>query len=72
MLRLILIALLLIVTIYLILWLKRRFWNRLTPQTKKQIITFGLLNIFNFLKLKWQIILIFSWKILKQLISKRK
>ncbi len=72
MLRLILIVLLLIVTVYLILWLKRRFWNRLTPQVKKQIITFGLLNIFNFLKLKWQIILMFSWQILKKLISKRK
>ena len=69
MIRLILYFIAFIVVIYLLLWLKEK-WNRLHPNTKKQILFLGMNGLFNFLRLKWQIILIAIWQIVKRLIRK--
>lgn len=65
MLRLIFYIILFILAIYLLLWLKAK-WNRLQPQTKKQIVSFGLLGLFRLLKYKWRTILSFLFRLLKK------
>lgn len=69
MIRLVLYAIVLIALIYILLWLKRK-WNKLHPNTKKQIMFLGMNGLFNFLRLKWQIILIALWQIIKRFIKK--
>jgi hypothetical protein len=69
MIRVILYFIAFIAILYLLLWLKSK-WDKLKPELKKQILYFGLLNLFNFLKLKWQIILAVLWQIVKRLMRK--
>jgi len=69
MIRLVLYFLAFIVVIYFIIWLKRK-WDKLHPNTKKQILFLGMNGLFNFLRLKWQIILIALWQIIKRLMRK--
>ena len=67
MLRLIFFLILFIAAIYFLMWLKNRF-NRLQPEAKKKLLSFGLSNVFNFLKNRWFWILTIAWKILKRFI----
>jgi len=66
---LILILLAFVAVVYLFLWLKSR-WDRLSPQHKKQIMFLGMNSLFNFLRLKWQVVLMVIWQILKRFIRK--
>jgi len=67
MLRLIFFLILFIAAIYFLMWLKSRF-NRLSPESKKKLLFFGLSNVFSFLKGRWFWILTIAWKILKRFI----
>jgi hypothetical protein len=69
MIRLVLYFIAFIVLVYLLLWLKGK-WDKLHPNTKKQILFLGMNGVFNFLRLKWQIILIAIWQIVKRFIRK--
>jgi len=66
-LRLIFFLILFIAAIYFLMWLKNRF-NRLQPEAKKKLLSFGLSNVFNFLKNRWFWILTIAWRILKRFI----
>jgi uncharacterized membrane protein len=69
MIKLILYGVVFIVAIYILVWLKNK-WNTLHPNTKKQIMFLGLNGVFSFLRLKWQIILIAIWQVLKRFLKK--
>jgi uncharacterized membrane protein len=66
MIRLVLYAIAIVALIYFLLWIKGK-WSRLHPNTKKQILFLGMNGLFNFLRLKWQIILVAIWQIVKRL-----
>ena len=69
MIKLVLYLVAFVIIIYILLWLKTK-WNTLHPQTKKQIMFLGLNGIFSFLRLKWQIIILAIWQVVKRILGK--
>jgi len=69
MLRLVFAVLIFIVLLYIFFWVKEKF-KILRPETKKQILTFGLIYLIGLLKAKWQIIIQVVWHILKRFIGR--
>lgn len=65
MLRLLVYIALFLIAIYILFQLKKG-WDRLSPNSKKQIVSFGLYGLFNILKLKWRIILSVLLKLFKK------